>query len=596
MPKTRSGRAAFALIVCAALFVISRNLYRRYLNNALINAAISGDTPAVRSLLDRGADANSVHTFDDGKFRESVLGYALDKSETMACLLIEHGANIQKKPSDNYPTLLRYACQGGRVVLLRCLLEHGANPNDMSSNQNTPLNSALSYRQYTPIITAHGIVPRPPGESARQEDVSRQMAALLLAHGARVALRDAVLMDDPARAQAALAGGENVNEQDRNGSTALHTAVTADKLAMLSVLLAHRANLNLPDNNGVTPLSLAAGDVYGTAHIKAAELLLAAGANVNLAGKYTGTPLIAALSGKHADLARLLLARGADPNHTRPAAYGEGYSGSSALSLAIANLPNLVPTLLAHHAAVNEINGSPLATAIGAKRPDLVRLLLARHADVNGAEGAPLLAAIRAQDPGTARFLLQRGAKINPPRSKVVLTRSSASPISAARTLPTIETTPSTLRVAVMYGPECFDLLMQAGADITPDKPDILLAAASAGHAVLFDRLISLGANVNAADTDGNTALTEAFVHAPDGIRTLLEQGANPNAINRSMQTPLIMAAQTGNAEAARLLIAHSVNVNFKPPHSHTALHFALRHKNNADVVKLLTQAGAKDE
>lgn len=59
MLKNRTGQLVFALIVLIALAVIGRNLYKRYLNTQIVPAVEANDVDAVRSLLDRGADANS---------------------------------------------------------------------------------------------------------------------------------------------------------------------------------------------------------------------------------------------------------------------------------------------------------------------------------------------------------------------------------------------------------------------------------------------------------------------------------------------------------------------------------------------------------
>ena len=550
-------------MVCAALFVTGRNLYRRYVDNALMSAVEQNDVGRVRALLNRGADPNTARVAE-GVRDIPALEIAVLKSEPIACLLVEHGANVHQKPG-SYPTYLGGACENGQVALARCLLEHGADVNAADANRQKALTRALRYGQLIKQWqTGNGLPPLPPTEQARRLEILRQMFALLRQHGAKIALPEAVQMEDAALMRQLLASGANVNEKDDNGRTALEWAMRTKNPLLMQTLLARGANPNAAASIGGTLLNMAAQ----SGGLDAARLLLAHGAKVNPDNKQYPSPLTSAAEGKNLDVARLLLAHGANPN----AAPGEYQPEATPLAAAAEYLPALIPDLLAH------------------------------HADINGNEGLPLRAALRAHDPATMRYLLQHGAKIQPPISKTVLKFASLARFEDAKKEPTVETTPSTLHVAVTNAPECFDPLMQAGADITPDKRDILLAAASAGHALLFDRLISLGANVNAADEHGRTPLTEAISHAPDGVKTLLEHGANPNIViqpeqQQAWQTPLIMAVQTINADLVRLLLAHGANVNVKPPRSHTALYFARRHKKpDAAIVRLLEQAGANDE
>ena len=585
MPKTRSGRLVFGFIVCAALLVISRNLYHLYLNRAIFDAIETGNVTAARSLLARGADANSIRFIQltgERKERQSALDAALIGQETIACLLIEHGANLRKTPPA-HSTYLQDACDRGRVALVRCLLEHGADLNASDSSHDTALSHAIRYR--STIVDIHPIrvlpvraaISSPSGAGlsladasdsitaegrTRYLNASRQMIALLLAHGARYTALDAVQLEDADLLQKTLDAGADPNQQEQYGQSPLYAATEKGSLPLMRILLEHGADVNHQETYSGSALNAAAGYAVSKANIEAVRLLLTHGANVDTVSKYAGSPLINAIANKHADIARLLMAHHANP---APNPVGSDSSPQSALAAAARSLPQLVPELLA------------------------------RGADVNANNGQPLHAAISAHRPGLARYLLEHGAKIYPPLPNPALkTAVAASPGNLAGGPAPPAFLPSTLRVAVMYGPESFDLLMQAGADITPDTPDILLAAASAGHALLFDRLIALGANVNATADYGKTPLTEAFIHAPSGVKTLIEHGANPNVVAGG-QTPLILATLASRRELVRLLLAHGANANFKLSYGHTALYFARRHPDPV-IINMLTQAGVKDE
>ena len=102
------------------------------------------------------------------------------------------------------------------------------------------------------------------------------------------------------------------------------------------------------------------------------------------------------------------------------------------------------------------------------------------------------------------------------------------------------------------------------------------------------------GANPNAADKDGETALMLAVTSArwrnAESVRLLLEAGADVNFANRWGETALLQAAD-GNAESVRLLLQFGANVNATSKSGATALLRAA--KGNAESVRLLLEAGA---
>ncbi len=59
MSKGRLPRLLFPLVVVCALAIIGRNVYRRYLDAALLTAVETKNVPAVRALLARGANPNT---------------------------------------------------------------------------------------------------------------------------------------------------------------------------------------------------------------------------------------------------------------------------------------------------------------------------------------------------------------------------------------------------------------------------------------------------------------------------------------------------------------------------------------------------------
>jgi ankyrin repeat protein len=76
-------------------------------------------------------------------------------------------------------------------------------------------------------------------------------------------------------------------------------------------------------------------------------------------------------------------------------------------------------------------------------------------------------------------------------------------------------------------------------------------------------------------------------------IEALLKAGASPNAAYGAGETPLMIAARTGNLEAVKVLLAHSADVNAaEESRGYTPLMMASV-ENHPDVVKFLLDRGA---
>jgi ankyrin repeat protein len=83
----------------------------------------------------------------------------------------------------------------------------------------------------------------------------------------------------------------------------------------------------------------------------------------------------------------------------------------------------------------------------------------------------------------------------------------------------------------------------------------------------------------------------------PEVVRVLLENGANPDAVDFNKETPLMGAALNGHLKIAKLLIEHGCDVNKRNNRGGYALSFAnngLNENRNPDLVQLLIDNGAK--
>jgi uncharacterized protein len=230
-------------------------------------------------------------------------------------------------------------------------------------------------------------------------------------------LSEAIKSRDVAQVRSLLAAGADVNEKVRgatdpiySGDYPLNIAAVFGPAEMVSLLLEAGAKLEQPGRDGSYPLHNAVRS--GGREIVA--LLIQRGAVVDAMdrlGSY-GSPLFifAATAGSDIEIARMLLAAGADPNL-------ENDDGDQPLHYAaISGNVELGKLLIAAHVDVNHVDKSgwtPLHTAVDSSKHEFVRLLIAAGADVNltNQGGLTPLSLVRKDDEATRQLLIEAGAK-----------------------------------------------------------------------------------------------------------------------------------------------------------------------------------------
>ena len=113
------------------------------------------------------------------------------------------------------------------------------------------------------------------------------------------------------------------------------------------------------------------------------------------------------------------------------------------------------------------------------------------------------------------------------------------------------------------------------------------------GEGAKVRTLLEAGAHVNAR---GRKVGWTVLMHAvnKDGAHALLWAGADVNAIDKRGNTALMSAAQDNNLEVAQALLAADTKVDIRDDAGHTALALATN-QGHTEMVQLLKAAGATE-
>ena len=544
----------------------------------LFVAAGSSPHPTVISILvEAGADLNARHWGDLTPLHEAA---SQNTNAGVTAALLEVGADPNARSRDGAAPLHSAAARNSNPDIVTALVEAGADPNARDPYGNTPL-----HRAWTDLF-----VDRRP--------VARELLRLgadPLARNQAGVVADQTHCDNwntdsfahqalPSDYGRCLDEGADPNERDGNGQMPLHRALANRNPAAVALLLDAGADANATNSRGDPPLLLPSSirsDPETATDL--ARQLLAAGADPNAHGFLQNTALYLATIQEAGELARVLLQAGADPN-----APGSGRS-------------------------------TPLYRAASRGSAELVGILLEAGADPNLAarQGElPLVAATRSGHTEVIRLLEAAGAEVDP--------QTGDGAVAQPEALPGDPHYPCNTTSFLWFAPvESLRACLEDGAWL--DEP-VWFDHAPLAYLAQWQRpprtaiaekialLLAAGADANTVDDYGQTTLhlllrrwsgDGAIVRI--GIPALLDAGADVNARDARGRTPLHDAAEVWWPRASRqdashmvqLLLQAGADVNARTHLGESPLHLGVSRPPGdptvvTRVISALVEAGAE--
>lgn len=340
----------------------------------------------------------------------------------------------------------------------------------------------------------------------------------------------AVRQDDTKQAIALLLAGYDVDELDENNNTPLMIAASRGNPMLVQTLINYDADVNHQNNDGLTALSRTFDSLDNNQKPNIIQMLLEAGANVNLANITGATPLM--ISSKQVDLAigTLLINAGADVN----AVDNEGESALFWIFVSDVaediDVMTMAELLLDHGATVdlkssNEI--TPLMKAATGNLVETMQALVVYGANPNTIDASnetALFYAAGANSVEACTYLLSL-PNVNVDASNGV--GQTCLMLASSRNFV------DTMRVLLGKGASVFE---QDHDGWTP-----LIFAANAGHVDACELLLDADIRcLDLTDTSESTALYYAIkADSLECVSLLLQYGADPLVEDEDGQTPL---------------------------------------------------------
>ena len=485
------------------------------------------DVTVVQFLLDHGAAPNP--SFESSSLKASPLDAAAKRGDlAMVKALLRAGADASRVTDAGYNAILSLCYGGGGEspgALARLLVEHGANVNQVSTYDESPLSVAVRFC-HVPLI-----------RSLLELGADRSLVDLST-------LAWAVILGSKEDVLAALQSKCDLEAKDRWNRTPWLLSLHANELDKARDL--HEAGANVFARAEYDRSGLHFAALHG--NVGMCRWLLSLGLSLTDVDVFEESPLVAAVQADSFDVLKLFLEAGAFPE-------AEELRTSAIVEAKSAEVVRLLVDAGWDINTISACGNSVLKTAVQDNQVDFVRELLAMGAnpDATQTRSTALHSAMAHNHLDCAELLIKAGADVNAEDVDRDV------PLFFARTLDGIELllrygakvdNKSSWRpnlIVAHRDPEMVDRLIQASPNAIVTAQglgELLLVAGESGDMELFEFLLTRNVAIDYQNSWGKSALMEAIENdRTDFVHCVCEMGANPNLVDEDRRTAIFYAA-----------------------------------------------------
>ena len=264
------------------------NLFSYSGGSAVMFAAAGGHTEAAKVLINLGADVNAI-------------AQATPEYLEKLAVMIEEGTVNDDDPHVDGVTAVHVAAQGGHLDCVNALIEAGADVTIQDDEDRTPLLLAVkgNYGDVAIALVKGGADPNTP--YVDDEGASHNL------------LFDSLVVENADFATLLIESGADIYSEDEHKVTTLLQASHRGMTDVVKALLDKNTKeewVNTASDENITPLIAASSE----GHLEIANALIAAKADVNAKDKDQTNSLMAAAARGHVDIVEALLNAGSDVN------------------------------------------------------------------------------------------------------------------------------------------------------------------------------------------------------------------------------------------------------------------------------------------
>jgi ankyrin repeat protein len=515
---------------------------------SLIDAVSEGDIDLIKSLIDRGVDLNIRNNLGNTAL---LIAINLNNSE-IAKMLLDAGAN----PNVGRMAPLSIAIRDDHKEIVRMLIDAGANLN-MKGTGYAPLLRAV--RDNRPEIVQMLLNAKPVDKfDLNVNDISGNTLLMI-----------AVTNNNINTVTMLLDAGADPNIKNHLDSSPLMLAMINEHYDMAISLLAHGADPNIK-NLASEPLLFKA---VRNNNIDLVKAFIAAHVDIDATNIHGYTALVVAVHRNYSGIVKLLIDAKANVNISNP-------SGDTLLMVAAVNdsIP-IVDTLINANVdlnAVNNLGSTALILALDKRQFPVAKSLIGAGADVNIQNNDGVTALIIAAGHGNTeivQLLLTVNANLNAQTKNGYTALISAAinhhPLIAELLIGAgadLNIRNAEGDTAIMVSSlNITDMLLEAKADVTIRNHNGETMLMNASTPLIAQELIDRGANIDAQDNFGSTALMHRFTYYPQVAIVLINNGADVTIENEDGVSIMDLAPSydpeiTKLLENAEAKIKHRIN------------------------------------